>query len=308
MQIGTNYSFERAIAQMRDLTNNATRLQEQVTTGKRVTSPSVDPLASARLTLLGRKDANETQFAANVTLASSLIGQSDSALESVQTQIQRASELALRASNDTMNDSDRAAIAIELKSIVDDLLTIANGSDIRGASLFGGAGTGPAFVRNPDGSVRYAGEGDPPPIPIGDNASIAATDSGERIFTGIDSGSGPRDLFAIVSTLAAALQPGGTPDPATLRAAISDGIAGLNAASDHITSARASIGARGARLDLESERLARLSSENEIERTGLEGADLQSSIAELQQNLLTLQATQASFAKLSQLSLFDYIR
>ncbi|ODU21572.1 MAG: flagellar hook-associated protein 3 [Sphingomonas sp. SCN 67-18] len=308
MQIGTQYSFERAIAQMRTLSGNAARLQDQVTSGKRVTSPSVDPLASARLTLLARKNSNETQFASNVTLASSLLGQADVALEGVQTQIQRAAELALRASNDTMNDSDRAAIGIELQAIVDDLLTLANSSDIRGASLFGGASTGQAFVRNPDGSVSYAGQGDPPPIPIGDNVSIAATDSGERIFTGIDSGSGPRDLFAIVSTLAAALQAGSAPDPAALRDAINEGIAGLNAASEHIASARASVGARGARLDLESERLAQLKNENEIERTGLEGVDMQSSIAELQQNLLTLQATQASFAKLSQLSLFDYLR
>ena len=70
---------------------------------------------------------------------------------------------------------------------------------------------------------------------------------------------------------------------------------------------RASIGARGARLDIEADRLASAATDYKIERGALEGTDIQSAVIEMQKTLLTLQATQASFSQLSQLSLFNYI-
>jgi hypothetical protein len=68
------------------------------------------------------------------------------------------------------------------------------------------------------------------------------------------------------------------------------------------------IGARGARLDIQAESLAKAANNYDIERGNLEGVDIQAAVTDLQKTMLTLQATQASFTKLSQLSLFDYIR
>jgi flagellar hook-associated protein 3 FlgL len=308
MQIGTSYTFDRSIAQMRTLSDEATRLQNEIATGKRLTSPSVDPLAFNRVQGLDRGMADDTQFASNVALASSLLTQADGALESVETQLQRARELALRASNDTLSPTDRAAIAVELNAIVDDLFTIANGTDVRGTALFGGASAGTPFVRDANGVISFAGQGEAPPIPIARNATIAASDSGGRIFGNIEVGGQATDIFAIVSDLAAALSADSTATAAERRAAIDTGIAGLSAAGERIGTARASVGARGARLELETERLATLATENKIQKETLEGVDLQTSIAQLQQTMLTLQATQASFARMSQLSLFDMLR
>ncbi|MGV2481572.1 UNVERIFIED_CONTAM: flagellar biosynthesis protein FlgL, partial [Salmonella enterica subsp. enterica serovar Weltevreden] len=55
-------------------------------------------------------------------------------------------------------------------------------------------------------------------------------------------------------------------------------------------------------------RVTRARSENEIDRGTLEGVDIQSAVLELQKTMTTLQATQASFARLTQLSVFDYLR
>lgn len=309
MQIGTQFSFDQSVSRMRDLALETARLQAEIATGKKLTRPSDDPVAFGRIETIGRAMANDTQSAANVDLAASLLQQSDDALEGIETQLQRARELAIRAANDTLSPADRAAISTELAAIVDDMFTVANSTDIRGTPLFGGAGTAPAFVRDAAGAISFAGFGEAPPIPIGESGSIAATDSGARLFGAVDEVAGaPRDIFKVVSDLAFALSADGPSDPAELRAAIDDGLSGLAAAGERIGNSRASVGARGARLELEGERLAKLSADNEIARSGLEDADLTSSVAELQKALLTLQATQASFAKVSQLSLFDYIR
>jgi len=308
MQIGTSYSYDRSIMQMRGLSDETNRLLNELASSKRIVTPSVDPLAHSRIVTLDRTMANDKQFASNVSLASSLLDQTDDALSSVETQLQRAHELALRASNDTLSPADRAAVAAELASIVDDMFTIANATDVRGTALFGGASSGAAFTRDADGVVSFAGQGEAPPIPIGPDTNIAATDSGARIFGGIQVAGETTDLFAIVGNLASVLSPDSTATPEEIRAAIDKGIEGLDAASDRLGTARASVGARGARLELETERLASLATENEIQKTGLDGYDMQTTIAQLQQTMLTLQATQASFTKISQLSLFDYLR
>lgn len=305
MQIGTNHLFEMNIARMRQRAAEAAEWQTQIATGKRLTAPSVDAIAYDRVTLLKRSIANEEQYTANVGVARSVLEQADGTLAGVEAQLQRANELAIRASTATMSESDRAAIAVELQNILDDIFTTANGADIRGTPLFGGAGSAPAFVRDANGVVSYAGSGEAAPIPISESATVITNESGARVFGNIQAGSEIRDLFSIVGDMAEALGP---TDPAVLRAEMERGLTGLSAAIEHIAVSRASIGARGARLELEGERLAQRSIDQDIERSGLEDADITETVPKLQQALLTLQATQASFAKLSQLSLFDYIR
>ena len=308
MQIGTNYSYDHGSALLRALSDRATSLQTAISLNKRIQTPSDDPVAAARIAVLDQKLGDIGQNDTNITLASAIVAQSDSALDSVQTQLQRAKELALKASNDTLNDSDRAAISTELSGIIDDLLSIVNQRDVRGTPLFGGAGTGDAFARDATGAVRYIGTGAAPTIPIGANTSIAASDSGDKLFGGMSVNGVDTDMFSILGDLAAALAPGGSPDAATLRARMDAGLTGLDAANTRIGTARASFGARGARLDLESDRLATTKVDAQADKTTIDGFDLQDSIVNLQQMMLTLQASQASFSKLSQLSLFDYLR
>jgi flagellar hook-associated protein 3 FlgL len=307
MQIGTAFLFDRASRQMTGLSASAARLQVEIATGKRIQTPSDDPVAAGRVARLERLDADDSRYLDNLKLATSILGQSDRALESVETQLQRASELAIAAANETLNDGNRAAIAAELRAIVDDLFRLANSTDIRGAPLFGGS-AGAAFARAADGSIQFVGTGEASPIPIGESATVIVNDNGQRLFGNLPAGAGTTDVFAVVADLAAAIEPGGSPDPATRQASVQASIAGIAAASSQIVTGRASIGARAARIEIETERLTRARSENEIERGSLEGVNVEAAITELQKTMVTLQAAQASFARLTQLSVFDYIR
>lgn len=308
MKIGTAYFFDSRSRQMADLSGLAAKLQEQLATGKRILTPSDDPVISARLARMANGAADQSQFASNVKLAQSLLSQSDSALESVSNDLQRVQELVIRAGSDTLNDDNRAAMAAELKSIVDNLYSTANTTDVRGTALFGGSGAGAAYTRAADGTISFAGVGEAPPIPVGDGVTVQATDNGERVFGGIQVGGTTKDLFKLVSDLAAALDVGGSATPADRKQALADASDGLAQALQNVTTARASIGARGARLDIQAESLAKAANDYDIERGSLEGVDVQTAVTDLQKTMLALQATQASFTKLSQLSLFDYIR
>lgn len=308
MNIGTAYFFDSRSRQMGNLSAQAAKLQEQISTGKRIQTPSDDPIISARLARMEKSDADNTQFAGNITLAQSLLGASDTALSSISDQLQRAQELMIRAGSDTLNDDNRAAISAELKSILDDVYSLANTTDARGNALFGGSGTGAAFSRAADGTISFAGTGEAPPIPIGNGVNIQPTDSGARIFGGIKVGAGTKDVFQVLGDLANALAPGGAANTAALKQSLSDAAEGLANASERVTTARASVGARGARLDIEADRLANAANDYKVERGSLEGTDIQSAVIEMQKMMLTLQATQSSFSRLSSLTLFDYIR
>ncbi|MFW2830485.1 flagellar hook-associated protein FlgL [Sphingomonas sp. ID0503] len=308
MQIGTSQLFNNSYSRMSTLNAQAAKLQTEIATSKKSNAPSDDAVAFGRLTRITRTISNEGQYADNMKLASSLLQQTDDALGAISTQVQRVRELSLRAASDTLSESDRTSIQTELNGIVDAMMSIANTTDSRGIPLFGGADGQTPFVKDADGNIVYQGQGEPAAIPISDVASIQAVSSGARAFGAIPDGStngGTTDLFALVKTLAAALDP--TVSVADRKAATEKSLTALAAADNAVTNQRASVGARGARLELESEQLASLAETREIERSSLEDADTTESVVKLQQIMTILQATQASFSKLSQLSLFNYL-
>lgn len=305
MQISTSTLYDRAIQRMGDLNAKASRLSDDISSTKHLNVASDDSVAFQRVTLVKRAMANEAQYADNVGLASALLTQADDTLETMQTQVQRAQELAIRASTGTLTEADRKTIAIELDGILETMMGLANSTDARGVPLFGGADGGTPYAKDADGTIRFQGSGQPAAIPISATGTIVASDSGGRIFGGIATPDGKQDMFGILQGLAAALAAG---DAETLGDDMKQGLTGLNAASEQIANARASVGARGARLTIEAEQYATLANAREIERSGLEDTDIEGSYVKLQQMLTALQATQSTFTQLSQLSLFDQLR
>lgn len=291
MRIATSQLYDRSNAQMASLSSRADLLQTQISTGKKVTKASDDTPAWTQIQSLNRADASDAAWATNVKTAQGLLTQADSTLESVESQLQRAQELTLAASNGTLNATDRAATKAELDSIIESLTALANTRDVRGQPIFGGSQSDAPFVKNADGSISYAGSGEPPSIPIGQDQSMVAGVTGDRAFG---------DMFATLTAISAALGAGEAPAPS----AVED----LQAASDQVAVTRASIGARGARLELHAGQLTEAKTDRADERKELEATDITAAISELQQTLTILQATQASFTKLSSLSLFDSLR
>jgi flagellar hook-associated protein 3 FlgL len=297
MRVATSQLYNRPTSLMTRLTAEADRTQIQIATGKKLLAPSDDPGAYLRLQGISRQSADDGAYAANIGMAQGLLAQTDTTLESVEAQITRALELATQASNGTLSDTNRAAIGKELESIRDTLFALANTKDVRGQPLFGGATGDVAYVRNPDGSIGFAGTGEPSAIPIGEGVGIQGTVTGARAFA-----AGGSDMFAVLGDFAAALAAGGD-----VKAAGNAALTGIKGSLESVTLARASAGARSARLELDTDRLTAAGEAREDVRSALEDTDVTTAVTELQKTLTILQATQASFSKLSSLSLFDYL-
>ncbi|MCW4462477.1 flagellin [Sphingomonas sp. BT-65] len=302
MRVTTTQTYDRPSLLMRSLTSQADRLQIQIATGKKILAPSDSASGWQQLSGLKRAASDDGVYGENVKMAQSLLASTDAALETVETQLQRAKAFAIQANSETVTPEGRAAILKEVEAIITDLLGVVNGKDSRGQPLFGGAAGDAAYARQPGGSIAYVGSGEAAPIPVGDGVEIAATETGARAFGDIPGANGATDMFAILNAFAAALQP--SAEPGGVETAMTD----LDAALDQLGTTRASVGARAFRMDLEAERLVDVDTAREATRSGLEEIDTSTAIAELQKTLTILQATQASFTKLTGMSLFDYLR
>lgn len=295
MQVNTRASHDARVARMGDLQRQLDTEQGRIATGKRIAIPSDDPVASGIAARLKRVTAaGETQLRA-LDGAASRLSATDVALGSAANVMQRAQEVAILGSTATLNAADRATLAAEAVSLGEQLLEIANRAAADGTPLFGGArGTAPAFARDAAGMVGWQGAGAPPVVALG--SATVATGADARAFTGPEG-----DAFALLDDLAAALTAPDAPRAGALAATLT----GLSAATTHIADAQAGIGNLEARVDAETERLRgdRLRLASDLAK--VEGLDLATAIAHLQRLATVLEATQASFVRLSSLSLWD---
>lgn len=298
MQLSTSLFYDRAVTRMTLLGANATKLQTQIATGKKLQTPSENVVAAQQIAEFDRKDADAAAYAGNLTIGASLLKQADSTLDSIASQLGRAIELATQATTGTLGPANRKVIGNELNSIVDSLIGLANTRDVGGQPLFGSADGQAAAVRNADGTFTYNMTAKLSEIPIADGQTLQATETAGRIFT-----SSAGDTLKIISDLAAALQAG---------TELSDDDKGaldkLTAASDQVGVVAASVGARAARVELQQTLLSNANADRAELRTSIEDVDITEAITQLQKTLTILSATQASFSKLSNLSLFDYLR
>ena len=299
----TSAYFERSTQDMSALRARAESLQQQIGSGARLSRSSDDPVAASRLRTLARADALATVDNTNGNRATADLQLADSALSNFADIVIRAQELATQAANGTLTPGQRAGIATELKAIQGNLLGLANTRDSAGHSLFGGETGGDAYALSTSGSPVYIGTATAGELALGDGQLVKRSLTGPE-FLNFTANGAPTDLFQVIGSLADALSVT-TGDPAQ---AARDSLGALAEGLDTLTTGQTQVGARLAWIDLTAERRIATSELHSSEEAEIGGTDTASAISELQQVMLVLQASQASFAKLANLSLFDLLR
>ncbi|MCB4792995.1 flagellar hook-associated protein FlgL [Pseudomonas sp. NP21570] len=186
MRISTLQAFNNGVAGLQRNYANATRTQEQISTGNRILTPADDPVASVRLLQLDQQQNVLSQYNANLTAAKNSLTQEEVTLNSVNTVLQRVRELAVQAGNGGLSAEDRKSIAAELTEREDELLSLMNTRNARGEYLFSGfQGKTQPFVRTGDGSYSYQGDEGQRKLQIASSLNIPISDSGKSIFESV---------------------------------------------------------------------------------------------------------------------------
>ncbi len=182
--------FRQGINSISSTQNEVVRLQTQVSTGKKIFSPSEDPFAATRSLQLTRAIDELDQYQRNADHADHRLSLEDDVMSQVVNTLQRVNELAVQANNDSENAETRGFIAVELKQLRTQLVELANAGDGEGNFLFAGFRSGTQPFVDEGGTVSYRGDQGQRQLQIGPTRTVADGDSGAAVFQQIQNGNG----------------------------------------------------------------------------------------------------------------------
>lgn len=201
MRISTSQFFDSGVNAINRQWQSLQNLQQQVATGRRILTPSDDPVAASRALEITQSSSILSQFATNQGNATSALGLAEAQLGSLNDMFGRLKELTVQAGNASLSANDRRAIAYELRERYDELLGIANSADGQGLYLFSGyQGQTQPFIGSVDSligataDIAYSGDEGQRQLQVSATRKIEVSDSGRDIFQRIATGNG---LFAV---------------------------------------------------------------------------------------------------------------
>ena len=309
MQISTNFLFDRASKQMSSLQNDLAKSQAQISVQKQVMSPSDAPDQNSVITRLKSVLTHNEGYTKALEAVQTRLESESTTLSSASDVLVRIKELAIQANNSTQGKTSRAAIATEMKGLRDQLLSLANATDTTGNYIFSGSKvTTPAFASDPNGAVSYQGDQTRMSVAVGDQRNIALNRPGTNAFVrvvrsdGAGGNTGVGFFQAIDDLITGVRATDGTGGPALSR--------GLNEMDDLHRGVVLAQAESGTDMKVVEQQNAVLDDTQLTLKTALasvEDLDMAAAITLMQKQLLSLEAAQSSFAKVSQLSLFKYI-
>lgn len=186
MRISTNTIYDQSTNAMNRQQSALLKVGAQVSSGKKVNSPSDDPLAvSKALAISQSASVNEQMKTARVAVRNSL-GQEESVLNSVSDALISAKTSLIKGSTGTLTDADRASIATDLQGILDTIMGQANAADGSGNYLFAGyKTTTPPFVKDASGNINYVGDNGALNQQVDSARLMSTSDAGNSIFQSV---------------------------------------------------------------------------------------------------------------------------
>lgn len=306
MQISTNYLFDRASAQMNTLTSDVAKSQSQIASRKQVLSPSDAPDQAAAISRLKSVVGRQDNYAKAIDTVQARLDTEDTTLKSASDVLIRVKELVIQANNDTLSSSNRQALGTELQGLRDQLLSLVNSRDVSGNFIFSGSRVSqPAFATNKTGQVVYQGDQTQMKVTIGEQRSVAMNRAGTSAFVRVVRSDGGTDTgISFFQSLDDTIAAVNTSNSAGMQRGLSE----ADSLLEGVLFAQASVGTDLKVLEQQGNVLRDTTLMLKNALSNIEDLDYASAITQMNKQLLSLEAAQSSFAKISQLSLFSYLR
>jgi flagellar hook-associated protein 3 FlgL len=188
MRISSQQYFSMNVSTMNDQQAQLSQIYQEISSGVALSTPADNPLGAAQAVQLSSTATALSQYTTNQNAALSSLQAESSTLGSVLTTLQSANTLALSVGSGVLNDTNRTAIATQLTSLRDQLLTYANATDSSGNSLFSGfQNTTQAFTTNSSGAIVYSGDTGTRTVQVTGSNAVATGDNGASVFMSVSS-------------------------------------------------------------------------------------------------------------------------
>ena len=289
---------------MKDSSVQLAKLMQQMALNKRILLPSDDPIASVRVLRIQREESSLEQYRTNIANVSGSLATQEANLQSTSDAILNVRDLLLWAANGTNTSADLAAMAGELENIEKIILSFANVRDEEGRYLFSGTLSDVPAVTYDVASDSYLMTGNDKhrQTVVANGVLVAENVTALAVF-------GPNmdmlnDLHSLVSMFKDPQLD--TSDPA-VRQQITDTLNQLDATHSGVLGAITELGGRQSSLTLLTDSNEEVSLVNQKIDGELSKLDYAGATIDLNNYQLTLQATQKTYLKIHELSLFSLL-
>lgn len=316
-----------------------TRLEDlriQGSTGTKLNKSSDDP-ASIRPVLTTRTQLMHTdRYLETMGVTLDKMAATDGHLNHVENILQRIKEITIGSINSAMSQKDLDTFADEVATLREELVDAAN-AQVNGKFIFAGyAEKTVPFVENPtyDPALydannsqtwpyHYQGDPNPTELEITPGETLVANLTGNDLFMGISNsimqappvpgpgyasdGPGRIDIFSVLTRTEEALRAGNVDDPAGAGGGLHENLKNIDIASDQNRRLRSQLGNKAARVDS-----AMLHQEDVLVDlkqilSRYQDADAIATFNAIVQQETALQAALSITAKVSQISILDYL-
>jgi flagellar hook-associated protein 3 FlgL len=282
---------QNAIQYLQASLSGVADLQNQASSGKKLTKPSDSPVDIGTSLQLRASLNRNTQLASNIGDAEAWLGTTDSTIGQIVTQLQNVNTLVIQAANSGAGDqTSRDAIANQIDQIRQSLIGLAN-TQYDNRPLFGGTTAGASAY---DASGNYVGTSGAVQRTIAPGVQVQVNVAGSAVF-----GPAGNDLFSTLTQLSSAIHGGQS------LTALS---AQLNTQTQQVQTAQATVGATYSRVDTAKNQNTTNATTMQQNLSNVEDADMAQVLMNLQAQETTYQAALAAAAKAIQPSLAAFLQ
>jgi len=296
MRVTSMMKTTQLLGNLRNMNSQINDWQNKLATGQKIHRPGDDPVGIGYQMRYDTELSRSSEFLENAQTGGGILRTMDSLMQQVNDVLKRAKLITQQASTGTVPADARAAIAIEMKQLKEQLVLIGN-SSYNGRYLFNGQKTdqAPYTLANAANETTDSGIYF---LNVSPSVSVPVSLTGEQVF----GAAGDADnTFKILEDTIAHLE-------ADEQSKILADMDRFDIAADRISNMWAEIGARTNRFELMENRILDQQVSLKELRGKVADVDMPDAIMQLKIQENVLQAALSTGARISQLSLIDFIR
>jgi flagellar hook-associated protein 3 FlgL len=291
MRVTQNMVYRNFLSDLSNLNESSNKTLREISSGKKLSSIRDSPSGSARLVSIGDLESKIDQYTANAEDGSFFLQAADSALNEVNNLITSIYTRGSQAGTETIGEEERDVLAQEVRSLRDQILSLAN-SHVRGRYIFAGTLVTDVPFTVAGDTVQYVGNDDVNRVIIDKGTEVEQGVSGSEVFDSV---------FETIEELLVAMDDDDIADIQAALGQFSDVLSGLG-------QVRAKIGTNIGHLENIQSHLEMSKISLTEQRSRIEDADLSESIVELNRIQTSLEAAiSAGGTLLGKRNLFDII-
>ncbi|MDO6705538.1 flagellar hook-associated protein FlgL [Photobacterium sp. 1_MG-2023] len=297
MRISDTQFSQMMLASLQNNNVGLGQVMQQMSTGDRLTKLSDDPIDSIKMLNLNREGSALLQYQDNIANVRTTLSSQEAYLNTASESLRSLRDLVLWGSNGTMTTEDRQGIISEMESLKDGMMAVFNAQDEEGIYLFSGTMTGTQSLTDTGAGYTLNGNADKRLVTVAKGVTMESNVTAQDL---LNLGGGAT-VFQKIDDLIAEFQA----PTANFRTEVADTLDAIDDTYGNVLGALTDMGGRHNNLELMAE--GHVDNKLFVDKVegDLKNLDYAEASVRLSNYLAALQASQASFTKINDLSLFD---